>query len=141
MAMPIAALADDPAQRTGANAAIVGDANAKAMAAPSYQDFLSSYSASLKMKADLSSVNDKTMVNVVKVSTLQGFKDPASLYAAMRVNKDALADLQKQIADNSTLAGKLKAAGVQPSDVVLIKTDPSPSINVFVKDAKKTGEM
>lgn len=141
LAMPMAAIADDPAQRTGANAAMAGTEAAKSMAAPSYTDFLSSYSPSVKGKVDLGSVNDNTTLNVVKVSDLSGFKDATSLYAAMRVNKDALGALQKQISDNSVLTGKLKAAGYAPTDVVLIKTDASPAINVFVKDVKKAGTM
>jgi hypothetical protein len=133
--MPVSAFADDPAQKTGVNAAAAGDA-AKTMAAPSYQDFLSSYSTSLKDKIDLSKLNDATVVNVVKISSLQGFDDPKSLDAAMQVQKDAVSEMQKMITDNSALAGKIKQAGFAPTDVVLLKSDPSAAINVFVKDTK-----
>jgi hypothetical protein len=135
LSMPVASFADDPAQKTGVNAAAAGDA-AKSMAAPSYHDFLSSYSNTLKSKVDLNKLSASTVVNVVKISSLNGFDDPKSLYAAMRVNKDALTQMQKMVTDNSALSGKIKAAGFTPADVVLLKADPSDAINVFVKDVK-----
>jgi hypothetical protein len=101
-----------------------------------YSDVVASVDASGKATApDLSKVTNKSTINIVKLSTLKGYK-AGGLTGSLSTNAKAVAALDTSVAANAALSAKLKAAGFKPTQVVAISSDATGNVSVIVNDGK-----
>ena len=87
-----------------------------------------------KMTADLTTITDATVVNVVTVSSLSASADSQALDNALEKNKAAVDQLRVDAAASTVLAGKLTTAGYAAEDIVAVVTEADGSVTVYVDD-------
>jgi hypothetical protein len=80
-------------------------------------------------KIDLSKVTALTKLEIVKISTLKGYKAGTKISAA---DMAGITSLQGKVVANAALTAKLKAVGFTPNDVVAGSADASGGITLVI---------
>ena len=94
-----------------------------------FGDVTGSLSGSANAKLDLLTVSKSTKVQIVKVSTLKGYKAGIKMTAA---DLTSMSSLDAKVSANAALSAQLKAAGFAPNDVVAVSSDATGGMTVFV---------
>ena len=81
------------------------------------------------VKIDLSKVTASTKLEIVKISTLKGYKAGTKISAA---DMAGIKSLQGKVMANGALTAKLKAAGFTPNDVVAGSADAAGGITLVI---------
>lgn len=101
-----------------------------------YSDVVATVDASGKAMPDLSKVTNKSTINIVKLSSLKGYKANGALATSLSTNAKTVAALDTSVAANAALNAKLKAAGYKPTQVVAVSSDATGNVSVVVNDGK-----
>ena len=81
------------------------------------------------VRIDLSKVTASTKLEIVKISTLKGYKAGTKISAA---DMAGIKSLQGKVMANVALTAKLKAAGFTPNDVVAGSADAAGGITLVI---------
>lgn len=87
-----------------------------------------------KLTADLTTITETTVVNVVTVSSLGASADSKALDNALEKNKAAVDQLRVDVGANAVLTAKLTTAGYAADDIVAVVTEADGSVTVYVDD-------
>jgi hypothetical protein len=127
IAAPIASNAATVAATTAAAATTT--ASTMLSGTSTFSDVTGRLSGSSTANVDLSSSAKLTNFQIVKLSSLKGYKAGMKVTTAEMTSMTAL---DAKVTANAALTAKLKAAGYTPNDVVAVSSDATGGMTVFV---------
>jgi hypothetical protein len=127
IAMPMSAFAAEVAAAAATSAA--AGASAMLTDKSTFADVTGSLSSAETAKLDITKMDAKTKVTIIKISTLTGYKAGVKMSAT---DMASMKNVDAKVMANAALSAKLKAEGYTPADVVAVSVDASGGMTIFV---------